>query len=444
MTGGSQLLRPIFAEVDGEGRLLRADDALARLNRRAGGVEGGMLAIPALAKLAQLSIRLQMRLSRAVRVADDAEHLELWVEVEPAGTLAKLNIISWQNLPSVAKSNVPVVDDMAANYAGVMKFDPASRLVRASGIAAQGLAPADFGRDGSEILADLFEAGGDLVSLLGALATGVGVSAQTVKRGFDGRLFSVTGEAISEQYQLLFYTVSAPENLSETPRAEGAGALFGKHLASALRQPLGRIIANAETIGSELQGPIRENYAMYARDIANAARHLSALVDDLGDLEAVERTDFKTARDHIELGDVARRVAGLLALKAADHRIRIIAPSESEKSPAVAEFRRTLQILLNLVNNAIGYSPDGTAISIDLATDGEFALISVSDQGAGVAYDDREKIFEKFERLGRFGDGGSGLGLYISRRLARAMGGELSISDAESGGAKFTLRLPNI
>jgi signal transduction histidine kinase len=440
----SQLLRPIFAEVDNEGRLLRADDALARLNRRAGGVEGGILAIPALVSLAQLSIRLQIRLSRAVRVADNAEHLELWVEVEPAGPLAKLNIISWQILPSVAKSGALGVDAGLASHAGVMKFDTASRLVRTSGVAGQGLAPADFGRDGREVLTDLFEPSEDLALLLDAFAARVGLSPRTLKRAFDGSLFAVAGEAVSQQYQLLFDMVADPVAVSADQRSDGAGALFGKHLAPALRQPLGRIIANAETIGSELQGPIRENYALYARDIANAARHLSALVDDLGDLEAVERADFKTARDQIELGDVARRVAGLLALKAADHSIRIIAPLEKEKAPAVAEFRRTLQILLNLVNNAIRYSPDGSEIRFDLATDSEFALISVSDQGAGIMPENREKIFEKFERLGRSGDGGSGLGLYISRRLARIMGGELSVGDAESGGAKFTLRLPNI
>ena len=169
---------------------------------------------------------------------------------------------------------------------------------------------------------------------------------------------------------------------------------------------------------------------------------MSALVDDLGDLEAVERADFTTAPDNIELGDVARRVAGLLALKAADHSIRIVTPTERHKVPAVAEFRRVLQILLNLVTNAVRYSPDGTEILIDIAEQGGSAIIMVSDQGAGINADDREKIFEKFERLGRSGDGGSGLGLYISRRLARAMGGELTVDEAAGGGAKFTLRLP--
>jgi len=78
-----------------------------------------------------------------------------------------------------------------------------------------------------------------------------------------------------------------------------------------------------------------------------------------------------------------------------------------------------------------------------LVVAGAEAVISVRDQGKGIDPADREKIFEKFERLGRSGDGGSGLGLYISRRLARAMGGELHVENAEDGGAIFTLRLPN-
>lgn len=442
MSGGSQLLRPIFAEVDCDGRLVRADEALVRLNHRAGGVEGGMLVIPGLASLAGLAISLQMRLSRAVRVADDTENLELWVEVVPEAQLARLSIVSWQVLPPTAKSSNSAMGTTPPKHLGVMRFDAALRLLKAGGVAAQGLTPADFGSDGREVLQALFEESDDLSILVDAMSGGIGISPRPLKRRFDAQLFAVTGEPFPDQYELIFDPIAEAASSGPAPSVS-PDVMFGKHLAPALRQPLGRIIANAETIGSELQGPIRENYALYARDIANAARHLSALVDDLGDLEAVERADFKTARDHIELGDVARRVAGLLALKAADHSIRVLTPADSEKVPAVAEFRRTLQIMLNLVNNAIRYSPDGTDIKIEMESDDKAAAISVSDQGSGIQTEDREKIFEKFERLGRSGDGGSGLGLYISQRLARAMGGELSVEDSETGGAKFTLRLPN-
>jgi signal transduction histidine kinase len=445
----TSLLHPINGEVSADGRLLRADDALSRLNQRAGGGEGGMLAIPALAKLAILSIRLQMQLSRSIRVADGIESLELWVEVKPAPTFAKLSIIGWQTLSVVESPPYSSATDISSDDTDSMLFDSTLRLVSANGIAANGLLPADFGRIASEVLTDRYEDSEALSSLRSALNNRLVAENVAIVRKIDRRQFSVSGRPLDEggtprRYRLIFDTTTPNLDIAVAAKPiERPAALFGKHLAPALRQPLGRIIANAETIGSELQGPIRENYALYARDIADAARHLSALVEDLGDLEAVEREDFYTARDNIDLGDVARRVAGLLALKAADHSIRIYPPDASDAAPAVAEFRRTLQILLNLVNNAIRYSPDGTEIRIETARDVDFALVSVIDQGNGIAAQDREKIFEKFERLGRSNDGGSGLGLYISRRLARAMGGELSVSHADRGGAKFTLRLPN-
>jgi len=440
---GAQLINPISGEVDADGRLVSADDALVRLNERAGGRKNELLAVPAIKTLALLAIKLQMKLSRAVRVADDAEHLELWIEIDPTPDKARLSIISWRVLPEVRRTSstsapAPIVHE------NVMKFDPVGRLVRATGEASHGLMPSDFGRDGRALLASVFEGGAALESLLSSMSASIAVTLCSLTRVSDGLVFHVNGGSVANGFELQFERVEEPSTPIAAPKESvAAGALFGKNLAPVLRQPLGRIIANAETIGSELQGPIRENYALYARDIANAARHLSALVDDLGDLEAVERPDFKAARDNIELGDVARRVAGLLALKAADHRISVHTPPEDMLVPAVAEFRRTLQIILNLVNNAIRYSPDGTNIFIDIATVDAEAVISVRDQGKGIDPADREKIFEKFERLGRSGDGGSGLGLYISRRLARAMGGELHVENAEDGGAIFTLRLPN-
>jgi signal transduction histidine kinase len=441
------LSRPVFAEVDSKGKLLWADEALSLLNQRAGGIEGGALAVPAIAKLVRLSLNLQMKLSRAVKVADYEEKLELWIEVYPSPKVAKVAIVSWRTLADQKhgghKSSRPF-ESINNN----LIFDTQLRLLSAKGDVSHGLATTDFGKDGCAILASIMENGDSLNVLLNALSLGSSIENAQIRRRIDGRLFDVWGEQLVDEQQRavgfrLSFVSHGEETLAIPALAPVGGALFGKNLAPVLRQPLGRIIANAETIGGELQGPIRENYALYARDIANAARHLSALVDDLGDLEAVERPDFRTARDEIELGDVARRVAGLLALKAADHRIVIHTPTDASKVTAIAEFRRTLQILLNLVNNAIRYSPDGTVISIETETADRFAVVTVSDQGRGISIEDRDKIFEKFERLGRSGDGGSGLGLYISRRLARAMGGELSVTNSDDGGAKFVLRLPN-
>ncbi len=228
---------------------------------------------------------------------------------------------------------------------------------------------------------------------------------------------------------------------NETPNLISE-SLFGAQLGPALRQPLGKIIANAETIGSKLEGPLRGDYASYAKDIAAAGRHLMDLVNDLSDLEAIERPEFSVTPDDIDLVDLAHRAAGLLAVKASDHQIRVNLPDEEGEMLAKGEFRRVLQILVNLLGNAIRYSPDGSVIKVRVRQNDDQAEISVSDQGDGIPVEYHEKIFAKFERLGRSGDGGSGLGLFISRRLAEAMKGELSVDSSKGKGSTFTLSLP--
>jgi signal transduction histidine kinase len=101
-----------------------------------------------------------------------------------------------------------------------------------------------------------------------------------------------------------------------------------------------------------------------------------------------------------------------------------------------------LQILLNLVGNAIRYAPEGSQVWIRLEDAGVRARLIVADQGPGLDIAQQAVVFDKFERLGRSDDGGSGLGLYISRRLARAMGGDLTIDSAPGQGARFVLEVP--
>ena len=447
MIVGARLSQPIEGGVSPDGRLIFADDPLRQLHRRAGGSEGGTLAIPSLASLAALTHRLKMRLSRAVRVADESEDLELWVEAVAEGDVAKLTILSWRTVAPkvVAWDDINGRQQIAlACENSVILFDTALRLISAKGPVIGKLKTTDFGRPASDILKKILGDGQNIDEVILAISQkreyASVIDADLSRSTSISGTPQITADGSFAGYCCNLTNVKTTD--TQQPVVASPGALFGRQLVPVLRQPLGRIIANAETIGNGLNGPIRENYTLYAKDIANAARHLTELVDDLGDLEAVERNDFVTAKDHIELGDAARQVAGLLALKAADHSIRIITPHPSLKVAAVADFKRVLQILLNLVANAILYSPDGTEISIDISSSNDGALLIVSDQGSGVALEYRERAFEKFERLGRIGDGGSGLGLYISRRLARAMGGDLTVETATGGGAQFILSLP--
>jgi signal transduction histidine kinase len=247
---------------------------------------------------------------------------------------------------------------------------------------------------------------------------------------------------IAGGFELCLTSDQPPPAVVPGPVAEEAPRLVGREVAPALRSPIARIIATAETIRLRRAGPLDEDYARYAGEIAAAGEHLLALVEDLADLEVIEAKAFATAPDPIDLADVARRAAGILGVRARARGITLAAPAPDASLPATAEFRRALQVLLNLIGNAIHYAPEDSAIRIELARDGAMALARVIDQGPGLSAGQQARIFDKFERLGRSGDGGSGLGLYISRRLAEAMGGSLTVTSAPGEGACFILQVP--
>ena len=122
--------------------------------------------------------------------------------------------------------------------------------------------------------------------------------------------------------------------------------------------------------------------------------------------------------------------------------MRIDGPAVGESLSARGEFRRALQIVMNLLTNAIRYSPEGGMIWIRTDREGDLGALIIADQGKGIAPADQARIFDKFERVDPNEPGGTGLGLYIARRLARAMGGDLSVDSAPGQGARFTFALP--
>ena len=98
--------------------------------------------------------------------------------------------------------------------------------------------------------------------------------------------------------------------------------------------------------------------------------------------------------------------------------------------------------MVNLIGNAVRYSPQDSSVWLRTEQEGDLAAIIVADQGKGIAEEDQTRIFEKFERVDPSEPGGSGLGLFISRKLARAMGGDITLDSAPGQGARFVLTLP--
>lgn len=449
----------IRAISDADDRLISAEEPLAGLQLRCGGELPGTIAVPALLETVRKARRYQLKLARTLNAQDGENAITAWTEVQPrrdGEPGCEIVLRNWHAAPLPAENAAETsglqqeIDRQLAELTA--RLDASQRLLTvaadAPDLAAVAAAmQAGIGRPWTEFVT--IEGSSHHQPLHWRLLDGAALSIAGSERNWRATLLpQENGGAEPTGFELLL-TARQPLRRSAAtaqparvePHAPQFGTI-GREIAPVLRQPIARIIANAETIRTRLAGPLAKEYADYAADIAAAGQHLLGLVDDLADLEVVEADDFTTTEDHIDLAEVARQAAGILGVRASEKRIAVETPPIEETLAAVAEFRRVLQILLNLIGNAIRYSPEASRIRILLANEGDRACITVADEGPGLSTQDQSRVFEKFERLGRSGDGGSGLGLYISRRLARAMGGELTVAGAPGEGARFTLALP--
>lgn len=444
--------------TDAENRLVQADEPLAGLHQRCGGEMPGVVAIPELLALVRKARAYGLKLARKIRAVDGDEIVSAWVEIEPVDggdDGCEIGLANWQSVPMPPEDEV-FAAERATEIDRVLS-ELTARLDSRQNLLAVDSDAADLQPLVAKMKSGLGNPWTQFVKLPGTsfrqpmhwrLLDGARCEIEGSDRVWTSRLVPhgepEPGCAGFDLHLVAEMPLFRPDEkpAPEAGKRESAQTL-GRDLSPVLRQPIARIIANAETIRTKLAGPLAEEYSGYAADIASAGQHLLALIDDLADLEIVESDDFTTAHDLIDLGDVARRAAGILNVRAREKNMTLVAPQEGESLPAIAEFRRVLQILLNLVGNAINYSPEGSQVWLRLESDGGTARLTVADQGQGLSEEQQAVAFRKFERLGRGGDGGSGLGLYISRRLARAMDGDLTVESAPGQGARFTLALPS-
>lgn len=432
------------ALIDATGRLIAADPAIEALNEAAGGSIGAPLAVPPLATIVRLARRLDILVSRRVTVADGESDLELWVRAQPERDDTRLAISGWREVrlaapPTVSIARAPIDAELRWDV------DAALRLTFVSIDAAR-----RWGIDAIALLGQpltaLFAFSDEMMPILDAIARQRPFEEQrAVVRGTDRHV--IVDAVVRQDAGGAFAGMVGGARIAEDEapaRAldEAPTSAFTQGLDKALRAPLARIIANADTINAAPDGPVGDGYTGYAADIANAGRHLLGLVDDLVDLQGIERVGFSLDVEPIDLADVARRAAGLLAVRAGNAEVAIAKPLEDMRVPAHGDFRRVLQILVNLIGNAIRYSPAGSVVMIAAGVADGQAFATVSDQGKGIAVEDQARIFEKFERIDPSEPGGNGLGLYIARRLASAMAGDLTVESAADAGARFTLTLP--
>lgn len=446
--------------TDARDWLLTADETLAELQARCGGRVPGPLAIPELLALVQQARALGLRIARAFTAFDGEALVSGFARIDPAAAAAEggceVLVENWQRSPQPAPEGrtlaerLDAIDRATAEVSARLDARQQVQVLSALAPDAAALQAAAMARPGQvwSALVELADVSHQQ-PLHWRLIDGAACTFAGSQRHWRVRLIPLGPDAQSPTGFELLLIADEPLAVAASDDEAGGDAqatptrLIGSALAPVLRQPVARIIANAETIRTRLAGPLREEYSEYAGTIASAGQHLAAMLDDLADLEVVETPGFSTARERVDLADAARRAAGILGVRAQNREIALVVNGERGVAVASAEFRRVLQILINLIGNAIAYSPAGSTVTIAVAPAGEGGVtVTVADEGPGISPEQAERIFDKFERLGRDKDGGSGLGLYISRRLAEAMAGRLTVELPAGGGALFRLELP--
>jgi signal transduction histidine kinase len=250
---------------------------------------------------------------------------------------------------------------------------------------------------------------------------------------------------VTGRYKALETMAQAKRQAEEANRAKSE---FLANMSHELRTPLNAIIGFSELIRDQRAGPINVTYASYAEDIYSGGQHLLELINDLLDLSKIEAGRYDLVEERVNLGHLLSVCQRMMAQRAQTANVRIVCESDCANVSLQIDQRAVKQVLLNLLDNAVKFSPAGGTVVIRVestATDG--VIVRVSDNGIGIEPGVLSSLFEPFRQADasigrRFG--GTGLGLAISRRLMVLMGGALEMTSASGKGTTVSVMFPAI
>ena len=218
---------------------------------------------------------------------------------------------------------------------------------------------------------------------------------------------------------------------------------FVSRVSHELRTPLSIIKSYAEALRDRVADDDRETRHEFLDTINAETDRLSGLVSDLLDISRIESGTFDTEWEPVSLQDVLLEVVPLLEDRCAGHAVVNRVPPDL---PLILGDRdRLIQVFMNLIDNALKFSPEGGQVVIRAEAARDRVACSVSDEGIGIAEEDTERIFDKFYRAdhnGRHEIPGTGLGLPIVKHIVESHNGSISVESLPGRGSTFTVRLP--
>jgi len=220
--------------------------------------------------------------------------------------------------------------------------------------------------------------------------------------------------------------------------------LFAR-LSHEFRTPLHAVSGYLEILQQNIHGGLNDEQRKDVERIHQAQEHLLALVNMILDFAKLEGGPVELSMAEIPIEETLRVADSLVAPQFAKKRVTYTHRAGDPRLTVFADREKVQQIIVNLLANAVKFTPTGGAVEMDWRVEDDTLLVRVKDNGSGIPDDKVEQIFEPFVQLrsaGSLPTGGTGLGLPISRDLARAMGGEVTATSTVGVGSVFTLRLP--
>jgi signal transduction histidine kinase len=240
------------------------------------------------------------------------------------------------------------------------------------------------------------------------------------------RLFNEIGEK-SRQLEL------ASKNKSE----------FLANMSHELRTPLNAIIGFSEMLLEKMSGGLNATQDQYVRDILSSGKHQLAVINDVLDLAKVEAGRLELERSTFSVSRTVADAVAFVRARAAQHRIALSEQLDPELGEIEADQRKVKQVLINLLWNAVKFTPDGGRVAVSgHRTDGE-VTIEVSDTGVGIPPGDLARIFREFgQTASARGHEGTGLGLALAKRIVELHGGRIWVESNVGQGSTFRFTLP--
>jgi len=254
-------------------------------------------------------------------------------------------------------------------------------------------------------------------------------------------LAALLGRLLASSVQNMRAYESERATVAELRRLSALRADFVSLVSHELRSPMAAVIGAARTLEERWRELNADQRAAFLALIADETNRLATLIGDVLDTSRIEAGTFSYRFTEVDVAELVQATVAGFALH--QDEVSVIAHAEGVLPSVRGDRERLRQVLRNLLENAVKYSPAGEAVDVRARAEDGRVLVTVEDSGPGIPAEQHGLIFERFGRANvGLGKPGTGLGLFIARSIAEAHGGTLSVVSAPGKGAVFTLELP--